>query len=185
MTCLWDINGCIRAAPFLRSSAIPATPLLFKCRIWPRDGRCLHLQFRSALGRGIRSRSQLEGHATTKTTFSVGPRFIWRTDEANYFLHSLVSLNRVKIDGLNRTSNGIGAILGGGMDLPISKDLAFRLFEADYVWGRHNYADFADPDFPDLRRPASKASACAPVLYSVGVARLQLLPAASCSVQPD
>ena len=73
---------------------------------------------------------------------SVGPRFIWRTDGANYFLHSMVSLNRVNVDGLS-ANNGIGAILGGGMDLPISKKIAFRLFEADYVWARHNYADFA------------------------------------------
>ncbi len=41
------------------------------------------------------------------------------------------------------TQNGIGAILGGGMDLPIKKWVAFRLFEADYVWGHHNYAQFA------------------------------------------
>ena len=39
-------------------------------------------------------------------------------------------------------------ILGGGMDLPIKKWLAFRLFEADYVWTEHNYSDFVAP-LPD------------------------------------
>jgi hypothetical protein len=67
------------------------------------------------------------GDDNYETTYSVGPRFIWRTDDANFFLHSLVSLNRVSVGGL-ATGNGIGAILGGGMDLPITKRLAFRLF---------------------------------------------------------
>jgi len=73
--------------------------------------------------------------------------------QCGFLLAFLVSLNRVNVNGLN-PSNGIGAILGGGMDLPIRKGLAFRLFEADYVWGRHNYADFAAPEFPDFRRPS-------------------------------
>ena len=82
-------------------------------------------------------------------------------------------------------SNGIGAILGGGMDLPIKKWFAFRLFEADYVWAPHNYADFASPGVSRSARVRRlKASACAPVWSSAGVARLPLAPAASCSVQP-
>src|SRR5271165_4694140 len=93
------------------------------------------------------------GNSNYETTVSVGPRFIWRTDYMNYFLHTMVSLNRVNVNGLN-AGNGIGAILGGGMDLPIKKWLAFRLFEADYVWARHNYSSFASQDFPDLERPS-------------------------------
>ncbi|MGA7217454.1 MAG: OmpA family protein [Candidatus Sulfotelmatobacter sp.] len=93
------------------------------------------------------------GSGDYETTGSVGPRFIWRTDDANYFLHGLVSYNRLAVSGVN-PSNGIGAILGGGMDLPLRKNLAWRLFEVDYVWARHNYADFAAPEFSDLRRPS-------------------------------
>jgi hypothetical protein len=91
------------------------------------------------------------GNINSETTFSVGPRFIWRTDSGNYFLHSLVSLNRVEVNGLN-SGNGIGAILGGGMDLPIIKGIGWRVFEADYVYGRHNYAKDAALQFPELRR---------------------------------
>src|SRR5258708_5510382 len=86
------------------------------------------------------------GNSNYETTGSVGPRFMWRTDTGNYFVHSLLSLNRVNVNGLN-SSNGIGAILGGGMDVPVRKGLAWRIFEADYVWARHNYSDFADPQF--------------------------------------
>ncbi len=123
------------------------------------------------------------GNDNYETTYSVGPRFIWRTDEANYFLHSLVSLNRVSIGGLN-AGNGIGAVVGGGMDLPINKKLAFRLFEADYVWGRHNYSDFADSDFPGLRRPSFEGVRLRTgLVFSWGGAPA-VAPAASCSVQP-
>ena len=86
-----------------------------------------------------------------ENTSSVGPRFIWRTDTANYFVHSLVSLNRVNVSGL-QGQNGLGAVLGGGMDLRLTKNVALRLFEADYVWARHNYSETVGPQFPDLRR---------------------------------
>src|SRR5216683_4314492 len=55
------------------------------------------------------------GNSNYETTGSAGPRFIWRTDTGSYFLHTLVSYNRVNVSGLN-ADNGIGAILGGGMD---------------------------------------------------------------------
>ncbi len=122
--------------------------------------------------------------APYETTVSVGPRFIWRTDQGNYFLHSLVSLNRVNINSLN-TSNGIGAILGGGMDLPITKKIAWRLFEVDYVWARHNYADYASPEFPDLRRPTFEGVRLRTgIVFSWGGAE-PVAPVASCSVQPN
>ncbi|MCU1297694.1 MAG: hypothetical protein JWO91_1972 [Acidobacteriaceae bacterium] len=88
-----------------------------------------------------------------ETTGSVGPRFMVRTDTTNYFIHALVSYNRLAIDGLN-PSNGIGVIAGGGMDLKFTHRLYFRLFEADYVWARHNFSSYAAPEFPDLRRPS-------------------------------
>ncbi len=116
-------------------------------------------------------------------TFSVGPRFIWRTDTTNYFLHTLLSLNRLNVNGLG-ANNGIGVILGGGMDLPLRKGLAWRLFEADYVWTRHNYADYAPPEFPDLRRPSLEGVRLRTgLVFSWGGAP-PVAPAASCSVQP-
>jgi outer membrane protein OmpA-like peptidoglycan-associated protein len=124
------------------------------------------------------------GSGNYETTGSVGPRFIWRTDGANYFLHALLSLNRLSVSGLN-PGNGIGAILGGGMDLPIRKWVAFRLFEADYVWGRHNYADSVDASFPELRRPSLEGVRLRTgLVFSWGGAP-PVTPAASCSVQPS
>jgi outer membrane protein OmpA-like peptidoglycan-associated protein len=123
------------------------------------------------------------GDGNYETTGSAGPRFMVRTDTANYFLHSLVSYNRVNVSGLN-PSNGIGAILGGGMDLPISKSFAFRLFEADFVWTRHNYSDFADPQFSDLRRPTFEGVRLRTGLVFNWGGAPPVTPAATCSVQP-
>src|SRR5580698_10307650 len=124
------------------------------------------------------------GNSNYETTASIGPRFIWRTDSANYFLHTLISLNRVSVSGLN-AQNGIGAILGGGMDLPIKKWLAFRLFEADYVWTQHNYSDFIAPMPDDSLRHASfdGVRLRTGLVFSFGGAPA-VTPTASCSVQP-
>ncbi len=123
------------------------------------------------------------GNSNYELTVSGGPRFIWRTEYANYFLHTLVSLNRVKVNDLD-SNNGIGAIMGGGMDLPLRKGIAIRLFEADYVWARHNYADFAGPQFPDLRRPSFEGARLRTgLVFSWGGAPA-VAPTASCSVQP-
>jgi hypothetical protein len=123
-------------------------------------------------------------HGNYETTGSVGPRFIWRTDDGNYFVHALASYNRVVVSGLTSGENGIGAILGGGMDLPITKKIAFRLFEADYVWGRHNYSPYASPEFPSLRRATFEGVRLRTgIVISWGGAE-PVAPAASCSVQP-
>ncbi|MGA2645810.1 MAG: hypothetical protein ABSF15_13950 [Candidatus Sulfotelmatobacter sp.] len=123
------------------------------------------------------------GSGNYETTGSIGPRFIWRTDGANYFIHAMVSLNRLSVNGLN-AQNGVGAVLGGGMDLPIKKWLAFRLFEVDYVWGNHNYHEFATSANENLERPELEGVRLRTgFVFSWGGAPA-VAPTASCSVQP-
>lgn len=123
------------------------------------------------------------GNSNDATTVSFGPRFIWRTDDANFFLHGLVGLNRLSVNGLNEP-NGVGVILGGGMDLPITKSVAIRLFEADYVWTRLNYANYASPSFPDLRHASEEGVRLRTGLVFTWGGAPAVAPAASCSVQP-
>jgi len=124
------------------------------------------------------------GKGNSETTASVGPRFMWRTDNGNYFLHGLIGGNWLAVSGLNNGTSGIGAILGGGMDLPLTKSFAWRLFELDYVWARHNYADYVSANFPNLRRPTLEGVRLRTgIVYSWG-GEEPLAPAASCSVQP-
>ena len=57
-------------------------------------------------------------------TVSIGPRFAWRTEGAIFFAHTLLGYNRLTVPGVD-TSNGIGAILGGGMDLNVWRRVSF------------------------------------------------------------
>jgi outer membrane protein OmpA-like peptidoglycan-associated protein len=124
------------------------------------------------------------GNSNNETTVSAGPRFMWRTEDAHYFVHALLSYNRLSVNGLDNGTNGIGAVLGGGMDLPLTHHIAWRLFEADYVWGRHNYADYAAPEFPDLRRVSLEGVRLRTGLVFSWGGTPELAPAASCTVQP-
>jgi outer membrane protein OmpA-like peptidoglycan-associated protein len=124
------------------------------------------------------------GSGNSETTGSVGPRFMLRSDDVNFFLHTLIGDNWLPISGLQKGSNNIGAILGGGLDLPITKSIAFRLFEADYVWSRHNYSSYVGPQFPWLQRTTMQGARLRTgfVLNWGGAA--PVLPTAACSVQP-
>jgi outer membrane protein OmpA-like peptidoglycan-associated protein len=124
------------------------------------------------------------GNSNYESTFSAGPRFMWRTEGSNIFLHALLSYNRFSVKGLPNGTDGIGAILGGGWDLPFTKNFSWRVFEANYVFARHNYASYAAPEFPDLRRPTLNGARLGTgVVFSWGGAP-SLTPTAACSVQP-
>lgn len=125
-----------------------------------------------------------EGDNGSEHTASIGPRFAWRNEGVMFFAHTLFGYNRLNVP-LVDTSNGIGAILGGGMDLAVWRRLSIRLFEADYVWAHHNFAHEVAPAFDDLRRPNLEG-----VRLRTGVVLnfgypTAVVPAASCSVQPS
>jgi outer membrane protein OmpA-like peptidoglycan-associated protein len=123
------------------------------------------------------------GDGNYETTASVGPRLMFRTDGANYFLHALGGYNRLAVSGLT-PRDGIGAVLGGGMDLPMRKWLSLRLFEADFVWAHQNYAGDAGPQATSLRRPNAEGVRLRTGLVFNWGGAPALTPAASCSVEP-
>ena len=47
-----------------------------------------------------------------ESTISAGPRLMFRSEGANFFVHTLLGYNRFSREGLN-ASNGVGAVLGG------------------------------------------------------------------------
>jgi outer membrane protein OmpA-like peptidoglycan-associated protein len=119
-----------------------------------------------------------------ESTYSIGPRLMFRTEGMNFFVHTLLSLNRLNVDHVTGDS-GIGAVLGGGMDLPLWPKLSIRLFEADYVWAHHHFSDFADESFPDLRRPSLEGLRLrGGLVFNLGGAPV-IPPSASCAVQPS
>ena len=122
--------------------------------------------------------------ASSEWTASAGPRFMWRTEGANYFLHALVGFNRLSYDAGFASHNGLGGIAGGGMDLPFTKMFAWRLFQVDYVFGHHNFPGLAAPQFSSLRRPDLQGVRLRTgVVINWGGAE-PVAPVAACSVQP-
>src|SRR6266853_4211490 len=85
------------------------------------------------------------------SAFGVGPKVTWRGDGVNFFAHTLLGFQRLSSRGIDAT-NGIAAILGGGMDVKIWKPLSLRLFEADYQLERVNFSNQVPPDNSALRR---------------------------------
>ena len=113
---------------------------------------------------------------------SIGPRIMWRGDGVNFFAHTMLGLNILRPDGLP-SSTGIGAVLGGGMDLKLVHGFDLRLFEADYVLGRHNYAGEAPATESSLQRPVLNGVALRTgIVFNWGGGEPMAPPAASCSL---
>ena len=117
-----------------------------------------------------------------ESTTSIGPKFTWRAENMNMFAHTLLGLNRVAPKGVDST-NGVGAILGGGIDLKIWKAMSFRLIEADYVLGRHNFSSAVGPENGALRRPTYEGARLRTgLVFNFGGGEKEVPVAASCSV---
>ena len=125
------------------------------------------------------------GLATSEGALSVGPRFMWRGEHIDYFIHTLLSWNRLNGPYSLPANNGIGSILGGGMDLNLTRLISLRVFEGDYEWARHNYSNLVDSQFPNLRRPSlSGARLASGIVWKFGYPPTAI-PAATCAVQPS
>lgn len=86
-------------------------------------------------------------------TGMVGPKLTYRGDGGvNFFVHTLFGVERMSTKTAG-SSNGVGAILGGGMDLRLWKPISLRLFEADFQYARENFSSVVPPDDSSLRRP--------------------------------
>ncbi len=170
--------------PFTPSN--PASPVPYKLPGMARGGgSALTYNFDPHWGAEVDAGySRDAGSESSEWTVSAGPRFMWRTDAVNVFVHALASFNRVSYAAGLNDNNGIGAILGGGMDIPFSKRFSWRLFEADYLWARHNYAGYAAPEFPSLRRPTFEGARLRTGIVINWGGAPALTPAAACTVPP-
>jgi outer membrane protein OmpA-like peptidoglycan-associated protein len=114
------------------------------------------------------------------STYSLGPRFTWRGEGINFFAHTLLGNNHLTSPVGAR--NGIGAILGGGIDLPIVRRVSLRLIEADYQWARQNYASVVPSNQPDLRHASFEGARLRTgVVFNFG-GEPEVPPSATCSV---
>src|SRR5689334_15530452 len=113
------------------------------------------------------------------STVMIGPRFKFPQEHFEPFLHFLVGLHRLSPAGLD-SDNRIGAILGGGFDIPLTKRFGFRLLEADYVWAHHNFF----PVVPGTENLAG-ARLRSGILVNLGTGAPPPPLGASCSINPS
>ena len=117
------------------------------------------------------------------SAFTVGPKLTFRGEGVDFFAHTLLGIERFSSRGLDST-NGIAAVLGGGMDLKIWKPLSLRVFEADYQLERVNFSNNVPPNLPQLRRQTfDGVRLTTGLVFNFGGAPAALVSAA-CSVQP-
>jgi hypothetical protein len=124
--------------------------------------------------------------AATINTGMIGPKLTYRSsDGVNFFVHTLFGFERMSARTAG-SSNGIATALGGGMDIRIWKPLTLRLFEADFLYARQNFAGDVGADQPSLQRPTFfGARLRTGLVFNFGGAPAPLVTAA-CSVQnPD
>ncbi|HVO61993.1 MAG TPA: OmpA family protein [Terriglobales bacterium] len=117
-------------------------------------------------------------------TYSAGPRFTLRTENMNYFVHTLVGLNQLNTPNIGN-HKGVGAILGGGMDLKIMKYFNIRLIEADYQWARQNFSSQVPLEQPNLRHVNFDGVRLRTgVVFNFAGGEAPVPPSATCSAQP-
>ncbi len=119
-----------------------------------------------------------------ETTTSIGPKLEVRKEGTGFFVNTLLSWNHLSSPGLSGR-NGIGAILGGGMDLVVNRRFGIRVFEADYVWARQNYSDVVSSSFPDLRRVSLSGLRLRTGLNWYFGYPQTATPVSACAVQPS
>lgn len=85
-------------------------------------------------------------------TVMVGPKFAWRGERGSFFLEGLAGLHTVRAHQLDFPSgNAFGAQLGGGFDMNIGRNVAFRVLQVDYVWSPHRFAPLPSEIFGGVR----------------------------------
>jgi len=123
--------------------------------------------------------------ATSDGLLSLGPRFMYRFEEGDMFVHTLLSWNQFSGGNHLASNNGIGSVLGGGIDMYLSRLLSLRVVEGDYVWSRHNYSNLVDSQFPALRRVSLDGARLATGLIWKFDYPPTAIPTAACAVQPS
>jgi outer membrane protein OmpA-like peptidoglycan-associated protein len=131
----------------------PVGPLAMKLpSIKPGVGTSLAYNFTENLA--LEGDYGLDFNSTaTINTLSIGPKVTWRGEGVDFFAHTLIGFERLSATG-DLHSNGVAAILGGGMDIKFSKSVTLRLLEADFQWSRQNFAGTVPPEDASLRRPS-------------------------------
>ena len=112
-------------------------------------------------------------------TLMVGPKLRLPMDRATPFMEFLVGLSRFSPDAIAPANNAFGLLAGGGLDLNISRHVAWRVIQADYLHGLNEHHSF-----PGYSTNLDGARLQTGLVFLLGGGPPPTPPSASCSVNP-
>jgi outer membrane protein OmpA-like peptidoglycan-associated protein len=114
------------------------------------------------------------------SNLSLGPKVTFRSRHFSPFLEFLVGDQRLVPEAFHDIDK-LGFMVGGGLDLDVSRHFALRLFRADYVPSRYRYGPKATTITTDLSGVRLQAGI---VFKFGGHERTVTSPRADCTTQP-
>jgi len=115
---------------------------------------------------------------TAFSNLSIGPKITFRHNRFSPFLEVLVGDQRLMPDAFHDVDK-LGVMLGGGLDLSLTRHVALRLIRADFVLSNYRYGppSVASTDIRGLRAQTG-------LVITFGGGAPPPPPTASCSIQP-
>jgi outer membrane protein OmpA-like peptidoglycan-associated protein/opacity protein-like surface antigen len=112
------------------------------------------------------------------SNLSIGPKVTFRSHRFSPFVEALVGDHRLMPDAFHDIDK-LGLMLGGGLDINLSRHVALRLIRADYVISNYHYGPSAvsSTDIRGLRLQVG-------LNFMFGGEAPPVPPSAACSVQP-
>ena len=116
---------------------------------------------------------------TAFSNLSFGPKVTFRSAHVSPFLEALLGDQRLTPDAFHDIDK-LGFMVGGGLDVNLSRHIALRLFRADYVVSSYRYGPSVTTPSTDLRGVRLQAG----IAFNFGGERTVTPPSAVCSVRP-
>jgi outer membrane protein OmpA-like peptidoglycan-associated protein/opacity protein-like surface antigen len=112
------------------------------------------------------------------SNLSIGPKITFRHDHFSPFLEVLVGDHRLMPDAFHDVDK-LGVMIGGGLDVNVSRHLALRLIRADFVFSNYRYGP---PSVPSTEIRGLRAQTG--LVFMFGGGPPPPPPTAACSLQP-
>src|SRR6202022_1143596 len=113
------------------------------------------------------------------SNLSIGPKVTFRSKHFSPFLEVLIGDHRLMPDAFHDVDK-LGFMLGGGLDVNVSRHVALRLLRADYVYSTYRYGVSGVTPSTDIRGVRLQAG----INFMFGGGTPPVSPSAACSVQP-
>jgi outer membrane protein OmpA-like peptidoglycan-associated protein/opacity protein-like surface antigen len=110
---------------------------------------------------------------------SVGPKITFRTHYFSPFLEALLGEHRLASEVFGSDAQ-VGFMVGGGLDLNLSRHFALRLVRGDFVFSDHQFGQSSSVPPTDIRGARLQSG----LVFMWGGKQMVTPPSATCSVEP-